>query len=89
MPIISTFYGIIVYLFAYDNEKHHVPHIHVKYGEFMAVVDIVEGNILQGEFPRSKLKLLQAWIEIHRKELMDDWRLAVIGKKPFKIEPLR
>jgi hypothetical protein len=31
MPVISMFYGIIVLMFKYDNQKHHTPHIHVEY----------------------------------------------------------
>lgn len=37
----------------------------------------------------AKLKLVQAWIEIHRDELMADWNLAVNGQQVFKIEPLK
>ncbi len=29
------------------------------------------------------------WIEIHKDELIADWELAVSGKQPYKIEPLR
>jgi len=32
---------------------------------------------------------LQAWLEIHREDLMADWELAVNGMTPFPIEPLR
>ena len=35
------------------------------------------------------MKLVMAWIEIHRDELMADWDLAVNGQLPYKIEPLR
>jgi len=35
------------------------------------------------------MKLVQAWIEIHRDELVADWELAVSGQPPYKIEPLR
>jgi hypothetical protein len=35
------------------------------------------------------MKLLQAWIEIHKEELMAAWRLAVEGEQPPKIDPLR
>ena len=31
MPSISLFYGIVVYMYYKDFEKHHLPHIHVKY----------------------------------------------------------
>lgn len=37
----------------------------------------------------SKIRLIQAWIEIHREELMADWQLAVNGEEVFKIDPLR
>ena len=35
------------------------------------------------------MKLLQAWIEIHKDELVADWALAVSGELPYKIEPLK
>jgi len=35
------------------------------------------------------MKLVQAWIEIHRDDLLADWKLAVAGEPVFKIEPLR
>lgn len=89
MPIISMFYGIIVQLFFFDNEKHHKPHIHVRYSEFKAAIDIETAEILDGEIPQRQLRLVQAWIEIHRDELIADWALAVEGNTPFKIEPLK
>ncbi|MBN1576482.1 MAG: DUF4160 domain-containing protein [Chitinispirillaceae bacterium] len=33
MPTISMFYGIIIFLYFFDNQKHHLPHIHAEYGE--------------------------------------------------------
>lgn len=65
------------------------PHIHANYGEYDAVISIPEGNILSGDIPKNKLKLINAWIEIHQEDLMADWRLAVEGQQPHKIEPLR
>jgi hypothetical protein len=35
------------------------------------------------------MKLVQAWIEIHKDELMADWKLAVEGQSVFKIEALK
>ena len=31
MPTISMFYGIIISLYFFDNERHNLPHIHAKY----------------------------------------------------------
>ena len=89
MPVISDFYGIVIFLFYYDKGQHNRPHIHARYAEFEAVIAIDNGDILKGDLPISKMRLVQAWIEIHRKELMRGWELAVTGYKPDKIEPLR
>jgi len=89
MPSISMFYGIIIYLFFFDNKKHHRPHVHANFGEYDAVIAIEDGEIIKGELPKNKMKLVQAWIEIHQEELMADWKLAVNGQQPFKIEPLK
>ena len=35
------------------------------------------------------MKLLQAWLEIHRDELMANWELVASGQQPCKIDPLR
>jgi len=44
---------------------------------------------LAGDFPKDKLKLVSAWIEIHKEELMADWKLAIEGQNLFKIEALK
>jgi hypothetical protein len=89
MPVISMFYGIIIHLYYADNRRHKKPHIHVTYQEAEAVISLPNGEILEGELPPAKMKLVQAWLEIHRDELMADWELAASGQQPYKIEPLR
>ena len=89
MPVISMFYGIIVSLYFKDDKQHHRPHIHAKYQEMEAVVSIPDGELLDGKLPPAKMRLLLAWIEIHKDELAADWALALEGQQPYKIEPLR
>jgi hypothetical protein len=89
MAVISMFYGLIVSMYYLDNKRHHLPHIHVNYQEREAVFSIESGIILEGELPVNKRKLVEAWIEIHKEELMADWTLAIEGQKLFTIEPLR
>ena len=89
MPTISMFYGILILMYFYDNKKHSRPHIHAEYGEHEASIAIDDGSVLSGSLPPSKLKLVQAWIEIHREDLLVDWKLAVAGEPVFKIDPLR
>ena len=83
------FYGVIVYMYFMDNKQHQIPHIHAKYQDNEVVVAIPNGEILEGSIPNSKMKLLQAWIELHKDELIANWQLAVSGQLPYKIEPLR
>ena len=89
MPVISLFYGIVVSMYFLDNKQHKLPHIHVRYQDDEAVYSIPEGDVLAGDIPRAKARLVEAWIEIHREDLMADWELAVSGQQPHKIEPLR
>lgn len=89
MPVISMFYGVIVMMYYFDNRRHNTPHIHVKYGDEEAVISIPDGNVLEGTIRANKLKLVQAWVEIHQENLMADWELAINGQEVFKIEPLR
>lgn len=89
MAIISMFYGIIISMYFIDNRQHHLPHIHVMYQGEEAVIGIEDGEIIEGMIKKSKLRLVQAWIEIHRDELKADWDLAIKGENIFRIDPLK
>jgi len=89
MPVISMFYGIIVSLYFVDRKQHHEPHVHAKYQDAEAIVSIRAGKVLDGRLPPAKMRLLLAWIEIHKDELVADWELAVDGQQPYRIEPLK
>lgn len=67
----------------------YAHHQHVEYQGIEAVISIPDGEMIEGELPPKKLRMLQAWIAIHEEELMADWALAVKGEPIFKIEPLR
>lgn len=54
-----------------------------------AAVSIDDGTILDGFIPSRQHKMVQAWIEIHKEELIVDWELAVNGDEPFRIAPLQ
>jgi len=75
-------------MYNFDVKKHHKPHIHTEYQGEEAVYDIENGDEIVGALPRHRKKLVQAWIEIHRDELMADWQLAVTGERVFRIKPL-
>ena len=72
-----------------DNKQHSEPHIHVEYAEHSAVFTLADGRLLAGSLPLKQSKLVLAWIELRKDDLLADWQLAVNGEAPFKIEPLR
>lgn len=89
MPIISQFYGIVISMYAHEqNEKHHKGHIHVRYNADKAVYDF-EGNLLAGKMPYKQEKMVEAWIVIHKEELISLWGLLKEGNGFFRIAPLK
>lgn len=88
MPVISMFYGIVVRMYRELGGKHKEPHIHVAYAGEEVVVSLA-GVIMEGNIPKHKMKLLEAWMEIHREELIADWEMLSAGEQCYKIEPLR
>jgi len=86
MPTISIFFGLIIRMYYKD---HQPPHIHVQYQSENAVIDILTGNVTEGNLPMRQLRYVQAWVEIHRENLLADWELCRNGENPFKIDPLK
>ncbi len=72
MPIISQFYGILIYLYKEIGGHHNEPHIHIKYNEYEMSITLDE-KIIAGELPVKQKKMLEAWIEIHKEELKAAW----------------
>ncbi|MDL1897582.1 DUF4160 domain-containing protein [Anaerolineae bacterium CFX7] len=38
--------------------------------------------------PKSQMRLVEAWAELHRAELKADWAMLLSGQAPRKIAPL-
>jgi hypothetical protein len=88
MPALSMFFGLIIYMYARDNQQHKLPHIHVEYQDEEAVFSIPDGELLEGTLPNKKIQLVKAWIIINQEDLMANWNLAIKGSALFKIKPL-
>ena len=58
MPLISSFYGVLVYLYWLDTRQHHLAHIHAMYAGDEAVFDIENGEVLDGSLPRRQTRLI-------------------------------
>ena len=88
MPVLSIFYGIIVRMYREVGGKHSTPHIHAEYSG-QEIVVALDGTVLEGSIPKSKMKLLDAWLEIHREDLEANWKLLSAGEQFFRVDPLR
>ena len=89
MPEISRFFGIIIRMFMEVGAPHHRPHFHAVYQDAKAVFALDPVERIGGDLPRTQQRLVEAWAEIHREELLQDWKLLQSGRPPLKIEPLR
>jgi Domain of unknown function (DUF4160) len=89
MPRISTFYGIVIWM--YHNEIHHRgrPHFHAAYGGDEASVDIDTLAVIAGELPPRARRLVAEWARAHQNELRENWELARDHQPLRPIEPLR
>ena len=85
MPTISMFYGIIIRMY-YDD--YNPPHFHAFYGDYKAIFNF-EGELVEGNLPKTKIKLITAWTLIHKDELLANWELAKNSEKLYDINPLK
>jgi len=71
-------------------DDHNPPHFHARHGDFKAMINIATGDIIEGSMHRKSLRLIQAWVEIHREQLMANWNEGQSENPNFtRIEPLR
>jgi hypothetical protein len=89
MPELSRFFGIIIRMFAEPFGPHHRPYFHAYYQESVAVYALDQIELIAGALPLRQQRLVEAWAELHRDELMQDWQLLQQGRRPQPIAPLQ
>jgi len=75
-------------MYAESEGKHNMPHVHAIYSGHEVVVAF-DGTVLEGSMPANKMRLILAWVEIHKEDLQANWQLLNDGEPCFKIDPLR
>ena len=88
MPRVSEFYGIAIYLYFADTNRHSAPHFHAKYGGDEATYAIPDGDCLAGLLPKRQERMVQGWAALRASELEQAWKRAVNMEPPGHIEPL-
>lgn len=84
MPVISRFFGIVVFM--YHND-HDPPHFHARYQGAEVVIGLRSGQVT-GDLPPRALRLLLEWVDLHREELEVNWTRAREHKHLLPVEPL-
>jgi hypothetical protein len=88
MPTISMFFGILVRMYL-GKKEHNPPHFHAYYQYYKGIFNINTCEMVEGNLPIKQIRLVTAWAELHKEELIADWNLSMNGEKPFNIDPLR
>lgn len=57
MPTISLFYGLLIQMYFFDDNRHNCPYIHVEYAEDTASIAIITGDVLAGSIPACKTEI--------------------------------
>ncbi|MEZ4663983.1 MAG: DUF4160 domain-containing protein [Caldilineaceae bacterium] len=89
MTEIARFYGIIIRMYPEFGERHHRPHFHAYYQEHGVTYGIDDIEEIRGELPKRQRRLVEAWAELHRIELQENWERLVRGQNAQKIDPLK
>jgi hypothetical protein len=84
VPLISTFFGILVTM---NYREHDPPHFHAWYSGSAGTIAIADGAV-NGDLPRRVVAMLLEWRHLHRDELAENWRRARAGEQLLHIEPL-
>jgi hypothetical protein len=85
MPVISTFFGIVVRMF---YQEHGVPHFHAEYQGQQATFTF-DGEVLAGSISsRTALRLIKEWSLANRAQLDANWLKARCGETLERIPPL-
>lgn len=88
MPRISSFYGIVIWM--YHDEARHLgrPHFHARYADDEASIDIEDLALLAGRIPPRALRLVVEWARSHQAELAENWDRARRHQPLQSIDPL-
>ena len=84
MPRISTFHGIVIWMY-YDD--HPPAHFHATHGDDVAQVQL-DGELLAGSLPTAAMRRVRTWTELHAAELAVRWARAQAHEPLGNIDPL-
>ena len=66
----------------YLQSEHNPPHIHAIYNDDVALIEIANGNVLDGNLPPKALKMVQEWTHLNQEALQDVWDTQIFRMIP-------
>lgn len=89
IKIVSAFYGLAVGFPIQNFGKSTIPILVAIEKEQTIAIDLSTLHTVFGELAQKKWMLLNAWIQIHREELLLNWQTGKNQLEFFPIDPLR
>lgn len=81
MPVITKFYGVVIKMY-FKQSEHNPPHIHVIYGDYIGVIEIRTGHMIEGDLPIRAHRMVQDWMSHHRSKLLEMWKTQKFEELP-------
>jgi integrase len=89
IKLIAAFYGVTIGFSAARVRRDTAPFVIALCDGAEAGIDVATNAVLFGELPANKLLLVNAWIELHREELVASWHAGRLTGEYMKVEALR
>ena len=87
MPLISSFFGVLIYMFKELDSPHSKPHVHAVFsGNKMSIAS--DGEVLAGKLPRKQQKYVEAWVALREDEINASWIALNENSEVIKIKGL-
>lgn len=66
----------------FRQAEHNPPHVHAIYGEYIGVIEIKTGQMLEGDLPKRALRMVQEWTKQHENDLLKIWETQQFAELP-------
>lgn len=66
----------------FKPKEHEPSHIHALYGEHIGIFNLQTLEMTEGDLPKRAQDLVNEWLTVHQRELLQMWEEQIIKKLP-------
>ena len=66
----------------FKPKEHEPSHIHALYGEHIGIFNLQTMEMTEGDLPKRAQDLVNEWLTVHQRELLQMWEEQIIKKLP-------